>query len=243
MWIKICGNTNLTDAQFAAESGADAVGFVFAPSPRQIAPETAARITAHLPHTMEKYGVFVDADFETIVHTVETAGLTGVQLHAVPAMGLAQRLRAHFTQQPVRIVQVLHYVPDAARFAADLHALHAQQELDAVLIDSRTATLVGGTGIAFDWQSARAAFAREERALHLIAAGGLRPENVAEAIHTLHPWGVDVSSGVEAQPGKKDPERVARFLRAARAAAAAMESAQQAPPEFAHSPGRKGASQ
>ena len=243
MWIKICGNTNLEDAQLAAKLGADAVGFVFAPSPRQIAPEAAAHISAHLPQDVEKYGVFVDADFETIVRTVEIAHLTGVQLHAAPATGLAQRLRAHFARQPLRIVQVLHYVPDAERFAADLHALHAQAELDAVLIDSRTATLVGGTGIAFDWHAARAAFAREGRTLHMIAAGGLRPENVAEAIHTLHPWGVDVASGVEAQPGKKDPERVAKFLRAARAAAAAMESAQQATPEFAHSPGRKGASQ
>ena len=243
MWIKICGNTNLADAQLAAESGADAVGFIFAPSPRQIAPEAAARITALLPHTMEKYGVFVDADFETIVRTVETANLTGVQLHAAPAAGLAQRLRAHFAKQTMRIVQVLHYEPNMERFAAHLHALHAQAELDAVLIDSRTATQVGGTGIAFDWHAARAAFAREGRTLHLIAAGGLRPDNVAEAIATLHPWGVDVASGVETQPGKKDPARVAEFLRTARAAAAAMESAQQATPELAHSPGRKGASQ
>ncbi len=243
MWIKICGNTNLSDAQFAAESGADAIGFVFAPSPRQISPEAAARITAHLPQDVEKYGVFVDADFETIVRTVETANLTGVQLHAAPATGLAQRLRAHFAQQPMRIVQVLHYEPDVERFAADLHALHAQAELDAVLIDSRTATLVGGTGVAFDWHAARATFAREGHTLHLIAAGGLRPENVAEAITTLHPWGVDVASGVEAQPGIKDPARVVEFLRTARAAAAAMESTQQATPEFAHSPGRKGASQ
>ena len=247
MWIKICGNTNLEDAQLAAKLGADAVGFVFAPSPRQIAPEAAARITAHLPHDVEKYGVFTDPDFTRIVRTVEIAGLTGVQLHAAPTADLAARLRKHFfrsaTAQPLRIVQVLHYMPDAERFAADLHALHAQQNLDAVLIDSRTATLVGGTGIAFDWQAARAAFADEEHTLHLIAAGGLRPENVAEAIATLHPWGVDVSSGVEAQPGKKDPERVRQFLHAARAAAAEMEPVQPAVPALAHSPGRKGDSQ
>ena len=243
MWIKICGNTNLADAQLAADAGADAVGFVFAASPRQIAPEAAARITPHLPPALEKYGVFVDADFESIVRTVELAGLNGVQLHAAPAAGLARRLRAHFAGRPLRIVQVLHYDADTARFAAQLQALHAQQELDAVLIDSRTATQVGGTGIAFDWQAARATLQREGSALRWIAAGGLRPENVAEAIATLHPWGVDVASGVESQPGKKDSARVAEFLRAARAAAAILVSNPPATPVYAHSDGRKGASQ
>jgi phosphoribosylanthranilate isomerase len=229
MWIKICGNTNLEDAQRAAELGADAVGFVFASSPRQVTPKVARAMIERLPNTLEKYGVFVDANFDAIVNTVREAGLTGVQLHAAPTAGLAARLRKHFSGpaavQPLRIIQVLHFAPDAQRFAADLHALQAQQEIDAVLIDSRTATQVGGTGVAFDWQAASAAWDREARTLRLIAAGGLQSENVAQAIATLQPWGVDVASGVESQPGKKDPQRVADFIQAARSAAAKLENA------------------
>ncbi|HVJ08841.1 MAG TPA: phosphoribosylanthranilate isomerase [Acidisarcina sp.] len=229
MWIKICGNTTLDDAQLAASHGADAVGFVFAPSPRRVTAEAVSRITPRLPETLEKYGVFVDADFEEIVSTVEQCGLTGVQLHS--ASNLAARLREHSASR-LKIVQVLHYEPlpngepmQSGRLEAQLASLLQNDAVDAVLVDSRTADAVGGTGVSFDWQEARGSFSRAGKHLRLIAAGGLRPENVAEAISTLQPWGVDVASGVEASPGRKDPDRLREFLATARRAAEELKSA------------------
>jgi len=111
MWIKICGNTNLEDARFAAECGAHAVGFVFAPSARQVEAKLVRRITEKLPPQVEKYGVFVDAGFDQIVSTVAAGGLTGVQLHRSSDALLPSRLRRHFAQFPARlgILRVLHY--------------------------------------------------------------------------------------------------------------------------------------
>ena len=223
-WIKICGTTSLADAELAVSAGANALGFLFAPSPRQVTPAQVAAITARLPRTVEKYGVFVDAPFDEIVSTVKTSGLTGVQLHFMPEPGLPLRLREHFSRIPARprlgILQVLHFT-DAAELEAALEALYAgsgrDHAVDAALIDSRIGDAVGGTGTPFDWAAARSVFQKHAPHLRLLAAGGLRPENVAEAIHTLAPWGVDVVSGVESAPGKKDPERVRAFVRAARA--------------------------
>ena len=221
MWIKICGNTSFEDASVAVVHGANAVGFVFAESPRRVTPHAVRQITRQLPRNIEKYGVFVDTDFETIIDTVGVAGLTGVQLQTTADEKLAERLRQHYAGLPhhFSILQGTHFVPDTDVFAARLHAFHASGSVDAVLVDSRTATQVGGTGIAFDWKAARGIFLREAPHLRLIAAGGLKPENVKKAIHTLRPWGVDVASGVEAQPGRKDPDRVAAFIRTARMAA------------------------
>jgi phosphoribosylanthranilate isomerase len=213
MWIKICGNTNLEDAQLAVEAGADAVGFVFAESPRRVSAAEVNAITPHLPNATEKYGVFVDASFEEIVRTVQESGLTGVQLHVSRDPKLALSLREHFGPS-LRILQVVHY---AEGLESQLDTLRNENAIDAVLIDSRTATAVGGTGVRFDWQAASYSFLHSR--LHIIAAGGLKPENVAEAIHTLQPWGVDVSSGVETAPGRKDPASVKAFVAAAKAAA------------------------
>ncbi len=219
MWIKICANTTLEDAQLAAEAGANAVGFIFAPSPRQVTPDAVRAITPRLPRNVEKYGVFVNAGFEEIVETVQHAGLTGVQLHSSNESGLALRLREHFAELPVRgrlgLLHVLHYGP---AFAAQMLELRQDHAVDAVLVDSRTARAVGGTGLRFDWQAASRSFLAAAPHLRLVAAGGLSPENVAEAIYTLQPWGVDVSSGVEAAPGRKDTARVREFVAAARAA-------------------------
>ena len=216
MWIKICGNTNLADAQLAVEAGADAVGFVFAPSPRRVHAAQVAAITPYLPAALEKYGVFVDSTFDEIVAAVCEAGLSGVQLHASQDATLPDRLRDHFGAS-LRILQVAHY---AQNLEEQLQAFHGNKVIDAVLVDSRTATAVGGTGIAFDWLAARRSFT--ESGMKLIAAGGLKPENVAEAIRILQPWGVDVASGVEAAPGRKDPARVKAFVAAAKAAAEAI---------------------
>ena len=223
MWIKICGNTNLEDAELAVKYGADAVGFVFAESPRQVTADTVRNITAELPAAIEKIGVFVDASFDRIVETVCVAGLTGVQLHFENNAGLAQRVRENFDAQNrsgrrLRILQVLHFDANQNNFGHHLKEVEKDSAIDAILVDSRTATKPGGTGIAFDWKAARESFAREAGHLRLVAAGGLGPENVTKAIEILQPWGVDVVTGVEARPGKKDPARVKTFIEAARSA-------------------------
>jgi phosphoribosylanthranilate isomerase len=216
MWIKICGNTSLEDARFAAECGADAVGFVFAPSPRQVEAKLVRQITEKLPRQVEKYGVFVDAGFDEIVSTVAAAGLTGVQLHRSSDALLPFRLRQHFAQ--LGVLRVLHY--KESEFEGQLSELRRNDSLDGVLVDSSSHRAVGGTGTTFNWTEARKSFLQAAPHLRLIAAGGLAPENVNQAIQLLRPWGVDVVSGVESAPGRKDPARVLAFIRAAQQAAA-----------------------
>jgi phosphoribosylanthranilate isomerase len=228
MWIKICGNTSLEDAQLAVDAGAHAVGFVFAESPRKVTRAEAREITRHLPKAVEKYGVFVEPNLEEIVKAVIECGLTGVQLHINSDPTLALRLREHFAAIPAHgglgILRVLHYSAD---FDSQLGQLGRDHSVDAVLIDSRTAKAVGGTGIAFDWRTAQTSFLRSASHMRLIVAGGLRPENVTDAIHTLHPWGVDVSSGVEAIPGRKDPGKLRAFVDAAHKAWVEIEKGMQ----------------
>ena len=221
MWIKICGNTSLEDARFAAESGAHAVGFVFAPSPRQVEPKLVSKITQQLPVQLEKYGVFVDAGFDEIVSTVAECGLTGVQIHRSSDESLCSRLRRHFAHFPQRI-SILHVLPCKDHdpiFDQQLSELGRNDALDGVLVDSSTARAVGGTGTSFNWLQAQSSFLRAAPHLRLIAAGGLSPENVKQAIQILRPWGVDVVSGVESAPGKKDPAKVQAFIRSAQEAA------------------------
>ena len=212
MWIKICGNTNIEDARFAAECGADAVGFVFAPSPRQVEADQVRQITQELPTELEKYGVFLDAGFDEIGSAVEMCGLTGVQLHRSADERIPLRLRQHFAGR-ISILQVLNY--KALEFEQQLKELG--QNEDPILVDSSTARAVGGTGTSFDWHGARGTLQRTAPNLRLVAAGGLAPENVKQAIQILQPWGVDVVSGVESKPGKKDPRRVKAFIENSRA--------------------------
>jgi len=214
LWIKICGNTSLGDALLAVGAGADAVGFVFAPSPRQVTAAQAAAIVAQLPATVEKIGVFVDAALEEIVSTVEACGLTGVQLHFDAQPELPARLHERLGPE-LRIVRVMHFGGETAGRIAE----YAENpHVDAVLVDSRTAAAVGGTGVIFDWAAARNTFFQDAGARKFIVAGGLNPANVAAAIAALRPWGVDVASGVEAAPGRKEPAKVREFVARARAA-------------------------
>jgi phosphoribosylanthranilate isomerase len=226
MWIKICGNTTREDALLAASCGADAVGFVFAPSPRRVTAEVVSRITPYLPDDVDKFGVFVDASFDEIASTVEECGLTGVQLHS--DMDVAVRLRERFDRKSdgahLQILRVLHY---SDRLEDELEAIGQDCEIDAILIDSKTAKAVGGTGVRYDWQRAGTSFIAVAPHLRLIAAGGLKPENVAEAIYAMQPWGVDVASGVEREPGRKDPARVKNFILQARLAAAELKKIKQ----------------
>ena len=217
IWVKICANTSLEDARLAADSGADAVGFVFAPSPRRVSVEQVAAIVPHLAAEVEKIGVFVDATLDQICATVHSCGLTGVQLHSAAEAHLMARLRDNLGAG-VRIVGVVHFGEHAAERVA---SIAADSNVNAVLVDSRTATAVGGTGTTFDWAVARKTlFESAATGTRMIAAGGLTPENVREAIATLQPWGVDVASGVEAAPGKKDAEKVRRFVANARTSSA-----------------------
>jgi len=131
---------------------------------------------------------------------------------ALARAGLAARLRQRFGPG-LRILRVIHFDDDAAR---QFQETASDAYIDGVLVDSRTATAVGGTGIAFDWQAAQASIFTGNSPLKLVAAGGLTPANVAEAIATLHPWGVDVASGTELSPGRKDPAKVRAFVENAR---------------------------
>jgi phosphoribosylanthranilate isomerase len=244
IWIKICGNTSLEDALVAVEAGvptdrsssvgweagvpsdryssvgleagADAVGFVFAPSPRRVTPAEVAAITPHLPPAVEKIGVFVDAALEEIVSTVRLCGLTGVQLHFDAEPELPARLHERLGPE-VRILRVIHFSAESAgQHAAQIAEYDQDPHVDAVLVDSRTVTAIGGTGVPFDWNTARTNLFQDSKACRRIAAGGLTPANVAEAIAALRPWGVDAVSGVETAPGRKDPAKVREFVRRAR---------------------------
>jgi phosphoribosylanthranilate isomerase len=218
IWIKICGNTSLEDALLAADAGADAVGFVFAPSPRRVTAAEVAAITPQLPAMIERIGVFVDAALEEIVSTVRDCGLTGVQLHFHAEPDLPARLHERLGSE-LRILRVIHFGAETARQHEIQIAKHAwNPHVNAVLVDSRTAAAVGGTGVTFDWVEARKSVFGDAVRLKLVAAGGLNPANVAAAIAALRPWGVDVVSGVEAAPGRKDPAKAREFVVRARTA-------------------------
>jgi len=220
MWIKICANTNLDDAQLAAELGADAVGFVFAPSPRQVTAAEVARITPHLPEGLECVGVFPALEAQQIAGIAQECGLTTVQLHGGVNLELVRQLDEIFNGQ-VKLIQTVHWqvdadVASAAVVAQQLRQIDADGLVGRVLIDTKVGSNLGGTGVSFDWDAARATLAEAGTGLKLIVAGGLRAENVADAIRRLNPWGVDVASGVEQSPGHKSPEKLAAFMRAAR---------------------------
>lgn len=220
MWVKICGNTNLEDAARAANLGADAIGFVFAPSKRQVTPEQVAGITPHLPSSVERIGVFTTSSAGEIASAAEVAHLTAIQLHGP----FDQRKIGRLLQllPDLAIIPVVHW--DVSNTAAAQRAVIAElDELSRtalfrrVLIDTKIGAASGGTGVSFDWDAARPVFQQQlERGVQAILAGGLRPHTVAEAIRVAQPWGVDVSSGVESAPGRKDPAALAEFIAQAR---------------------------
>lgn len=214
IWIKICANTSLEDALLAAEAGADAVGFVFAASQRRVTVEQVAAIVPALPLEVEKIGVFVDVSAEEAADVALGCNLTGVQLHFAASLQLTATLRKLLGNQK-KILRVLHYGPTVPVNVAELLS---DPNADAILVDSHSAKGAGGTGEAFDWMAASQTLFQNALERRLVVAGGLHPENVAEAIRMLRPWGVDVASGVEAAPGKKDPAKVRAFIAQARSA-------------------------
>jgi phosphoribosylanthranilate isomerase len=238
-WVKICGVTNLEDAQVAVEAGADAVGFVFyEKSPRNIEADIAREIVAKLPERVEKVGVFVSGSGFRPVDIARQVSLTAIQntLGSGPSADPSSEMMvavAGFSRPPKLFLafpagwffdSVSRVRGLATRFShlrRDAAARYPGYEgcLDTFFLDSGTLQKPGGTGRAFDWEKATSiAHDMREAGLKLVVAGGLTPANVAEAMRILKPWGVDVSSGVEAHPGKKDPEKVRAFISAVRRA-------------------------
>jgi phosphoribosylanthranilate isomerase len=217
VWVKICANTNLEDARLAAELGADAVGFVFAPSKRQVTSDQVAAIVPHLPARLEKIGVFTSRDAALIADYVRETGLTGVQLHGGFDLGLIQRLRVELGDNAA-VIQTLHWVVggvdgNVKEIREQLRALERQSAVDRILVDSKMGDTSGGSGVRFDWSAAHSVFV--DSRYPVIVAGGLDPANVGEAIAAMAPWGVDVASGVETAPGRKDPQKLLRFMESA----------------------------
>lgn len=202
MFVKICGITSEDDALLAVAMGADAVGFVFAPSPRQVSPQVVYDITRRLPPEILTVGVFKDELPDRIFDVVTRSGVKAVQLHGQePASTVAA------VSETVR--WVIKSVVAGTREAR----IANQFGTDLVLVDAPQP----GSGKVFDWSLVD----QVPSGVRLILAGGLTPENVASAVEYVNPWGVDVSSGVEASPGRKDALKVKRFIENARAAAPA----------------------
>jgi len=212
-WVKICGMTNLEDALVAVDAGADAVGFVFyEKSPRYVTVETAREIVKKLPENLEKAGVFVNEQEELICAVAEEVGLTAVQMHGDNEDPRVADLVVRRKPQIKVLPAISMYRPNPLGRAMMWHPASIQ----AFLLDSGTPTKHGGTGDTFDWRAAVPVFNEMKRFARVVVAGGLNSENVGEAAEVLEPWGVDVSSGVEASPRKKDPEKVRAFVRAVR---------------------------
>jgi len=199
MFVKICGITNEDDALLAVAMGADAVGFIFAPSPRQIAPQIAYDITRRLPPEILTVGVFRDELPRRVVETAHRAGVKGVQLHGYESPA-----------QVAEVAESVRWVIKAV-VAGSVDARRANEfGTDMILVDAPKP----GSGKVFDWSLVDDVAAVDK----LILAGGLDPDNVAAAVSRVEPWGVDVSSGVERSPGRKDALKVKAFIQRARAA-------------------------
>jgi phosphoribosylanthranilate isomerase len=214
IWIKICATTNLDDARAALDAGANALGFILTASPRQITPEKAAEIISALPPSVEKIGVVVNESPEDLARLATDVGLTGLQLQGdEPAEQLPEFRRALGLRKIIKTLQARELLADPAILDAYL----AQRlSYDGILLDSGSAAARGGTGQRFDWNVMLPLVERIKEVAPVVLAGGLNPENVAEAIRLFDPCGVDVVSGVEREPGKKDATKMRAFVEAAR---------------------------
>jgi phosphoribosylanthranilate isomerase len=199
MFVKICGITNEDDALLAVAMGADAVGFNFVQgSPRQIAPQVAYDITRRLPPEILTVAIFRDEHPSRVVEVAHKAGVKAVQLHGRETAAATQDVARSFRWVIKAFSAIDPQLPNADQYGTDM-----------IMIDSPG----GGTGKVFDWSLAGDA----PDSVKLILAGGLTPENVGDAVREVRPWGVDVATGVEKSPGKKDALLVKRFIENARA--------------------------
>ncbi|WP_040548395.1 phosphoribosylanthranilate isomerase [Pedosphaera parvula] len=201
--VKICGITNIEDGMAAAEAGANAIGLMFyEQSPRNVSLQTAAKIANQLPPYVIKVGVFVNPTEELVSRAVTDCGLNVLQFHGEETPEFCQLF-------PVMSIKAFRI-----KDAESLNAL-TDYPTDAWLLDAYVAGQLGGTGAKFNWDLAVAA---KNRGRPIFLAGGLTPENVADAIRQVQPYAVDVSSGVESAPGKKDHAKVRAFIQAAKSA-------------------------
>jgi phosphoribosylanthranilate isomerase len=198
--VKVCGITRLEDAEYAAELGAWALGFILWPqSKRAVDPGVAAGITRVMRRKLELVGVFVNQSLDEIAERVDTLGITHVQLHGDEGPSFCSAVAQRTGAKVIKAMRIGH--------AADLRELE-RFHTDYHLMDTSEAGLYGGTGKTWDWKLV----ANRRNKIPLILSGGLTAENVAEGIVAVRPWGVDVASGVEASPGIKDPAKLAAFF-------------------------------
>jgi len=197
VWIKICGITNEEDGLAAARLGADALGFVFAPSPRRISPEKARQIIKALPPLVQTVGVFVDEDLGKVSSVAEMCGLDILQFHGSESADYCDS----FNQRVIKAIRLRNRrdLKSLAEYDGVVHAL---------LLDTYLPDKLGGTGMTFNWEWALEA----GKYGRIILAGGLNPENVAAAISMVKPYGVDASSSLEQSPGVKDHEKIMQFI-------------------------------
>jgi phosphoribosylanthranilate isomerase len=198
--VKVCGITNPEDAHLASESGADAIGLIFAESPRKVSVEEAREIAAALPENVLKVGVFVNE--EEVLRIAREVELDYAQLHGDEAPEAVTFLR----EAGVKVMKALRVRDEGSLAALDGYGA------DLVMLDAWSEKARGGTGERFDWALAKSLRGRG----NIVVSGGLSPENVREAISFFEPYGVDASSSLEETPGKKDEERVRRFVSAAK---------------------------
>lgn len=197
--IKICGNTRKEDVDLAVELRVDLLGFIFGPSKRQIDVERARQLVTDVPDAIERVGVFVHEPAEVIARAVDACGLTAVQIYR-PITPEDRRLG-------VTLLPALR-----VRNGEDLDAL-SFESTDRPLLDTwASESAGGGTGQTWDWGKASGL----ARRYPVLVSGGLTPANVGDAVDRLRPWGVDVCSGVEAEPGRKDPDKLRAFVAAVR---------------------------
>ncbi len=201
--VKHCGITSLADAELCAGAGAWALGMIFAKeSKRRIKLGEAAAIGAAFKRRIELAGVFVNAPLDEVVMTADQVGLTLVQLHGDEGPAYADEVARRTGAKVIKAAQIGD--------AGDIQAIQAFTRVDFHLLDTRVDGARGGTGETFDWRLA----SRHRGDIPVILAGGLTPDNVAEAIETVHPFAVDVAGGTEASPGVKDAAKVQAFMEA-----------------------------
>lgn len=198
MFVKICGITSEDDALLSVAMGADAVGFVFAPSTRQVAPQKVYDITRRLPPEILTVGVFRNEHPSRVIEIAHKAGLKAIQLHGRETPDQTKEIAGHFRWVIKAFASDDENLPNADRYGTDMLLLDAPSP---------------GSGKMFDWSIAGDA----PDSMKLILAGGLTPENIGNAVEEVRPWGVDVASGVEKEPGRKDPMKVKRFIENAKA--------------------------
>lgn len=204
--VKICGITNLADAQLAVDLGADMLGFNFFRGSKRFVAETEARtIGDQIKGDVIKVGIIVNEDLDAIADMIKFTGMNLIQLHGEEDPAYVSALRGHRLGGLIKAFRVGQCFDPA---------VIGECAIDTVLLDSDSGTSErGGTGKTFDWAISNCT---ELRGRNLILAGGLNPENVAEAIRAVRPWAVDVASGVESEPGKKDPKKLEAFIKNAK---------------------------